>query len=266
MIRQGKRNVLGILVDAVDYEVVVHDVIDAAQTRKALAVTALAVHGVITGVLDAEQKYRLNQFDLILPDGQPVRWALNWLYRAGLRDRVYGPDLTFMLCRAAQEKNLPVYFYGSTQEILDSLKRRLLEGFPDLQICGMTPSKFRRTSQSEKREVVATIKESGAALAFVGLGCPRQEVWAYEYNRELSIPVISVGAAFAFHAGILAQAPPWMQKRGLEWLFRLACEPRRLWRRYLLLNPLYLSLLVMQSSGMDFATTGIPPTQDLLYG
>ena len=110
------------------------------------------------------------------------------------------------------------------------------------------------------------IRSSGAALAFVGLGCPRQEVWAYEYNQELSIPVVSVGAAFAFHAGVMAQAPRWMQQRGLEWLFRLSCEPRRLWRRYLLLNPLYLSLLLLQAIGLTFTTAGLPPSRELLYG
>jgi N-acetylglucosaminyldiphosphoundecaprenol N-acetyl-beta-D-mannosaminyltransferase len=266
MIRLGKKNVLGVLVDAVDYEAAIHDIMEAAYQRRALAVSALAVHGLITGVLDPEQKYRLNSFDLILADGQPVRWALNWLYGSGLPERVYGPDLTIKVCGEAARLSMPVYFYGSTQEILNSLKRRLTADFPNLQICGMAPSKFRSTSECEKREVVCGIKRSGAALAFVGLGCPRQEVWTYEYAQELSIPVVSVGAAFAFHAGAMRQAPRWMQRRGLEWLFRLGCEPRRLWRRYLLLNPLYLFLLLLQSTGFKFATTGLPPSRELLYG
>ena len=266
MISLGKKNVLGVLVDAVDYEAAIQSIVEAARQRAALAVSALAVHGIITGVLDSEQKYRLNSFDVLVPDGQPVRWALNWLYGTKLSERVYGPDLTLKVCQEAASHGLPVYFYGSTQEILTALERYLKTKFPSLQICGMTPSKFRCTSESEKSEIVSRIKESGAAIAFVGLGCPRQEVFAYEYNKELSIPIVSVGAAFAFHAGVMPQAPRWMQQRGLEWLFRLSCEPRRLWRRYLLLNPLYLFLLLLQATGFEFATTGLPPSREMLCG
>jgi len=266
MIHLGKKNVIGVLVDAVDYDASISEIINAAHQKEALDVSALAVHGVLTGVLDSEQKYRLNSFDLLVPDGQPVRWALNWLYGTRLSDRVYGPDLTLKLCREAARQGLPVYFYGSTPEILTALERYLKVEFPDLQICGMSPSKFRRTSESEKCEIVSKIKGSGAAIAFVGLGCPRQEVWAYEYKKELSIPIVSVGAAFAFHAGAMPQAPQWMQRNGLEWVFRLSCEPRRLWRRYLLLNPLYLALLFLQVCGFEFATSGLPPSQELLFG
>src|SRR5882724_7845303 len=170
MIHLGKKNVIGVLVDAVDYDASISEIINAAHQKEALDVSALAVHGVLTGVLDSEQKYRLNSFDLLVPDGQPVRWALNWLYGTRLSDRVYGPDLTLKLCREAARQGLPVYFYGSTPEILTALERYLKVEFPDLQICGMSPSKFRRTSESEKCEIVSKIKGSGAAIAFVGLG------------------------------------------------------------------------------------------------
>jgi exopolysaccharide biosynthesis WecB/TagA/CpsF family protein len=266
MIQLGKKNVIGVLVDAVDYDASIRAVIEAAQRRQAMAVSALAVHGVLTGVLDSEQKYRLNSFDLLVPDGQPVRWALNWLHGTRLSDRVYGPDLTLKLCREAARLGLPVYFYGSTPEILSELQKRLKAEFPCLEICGMSPSKFRRTSEPEKLEIISDIKHSGAAIAFVGLGCPRQEVWAYEYRKELSIPIVSVGAAFAFHAGAMPQAPEWMQRKGLEWLFRLYHEPRRLWRRYLLLNPLYLTLLFLQACGYEFTTKGLPPAHEVLFG
>lgn len=266
MISLGKKNVLGVLVDAVDYDAAIQNIVEAARQRAALSVSALAVHGIITGVLDSEQKYRLNSFDLLVPDGQPVRWALNWLHSAKLSERVYGPDLTLKVCNEAARQGLPVYFYGSTQEILTAMGRYLKAEFPKLQICGMTPSKFRRTSESEKCEIISKIKKSGAAIAFVGLGCPRQEVWAYEYKEKLSIPIVSVGAAFAFHAGAMSQAPRWMQERGLEWLFRLLCEPRRLCRRYLLLNPLYLFLLLLQAIGFEFRTAGLAPSRELLFG
>src|SRR5690349_21776123 len=109
----GKRNVIGILMDAVDYKSAEDTIIEAAFQRRAMAVSALAVHGLMTGVFDPEQKFRLNQFDLLAPDGQPVRWALNLLHRAGLKQRVYGPNLTLRLCERAAEEGLPVYFYGS---------------------------------------------------------------------------------------------------------------------------------------------------------
>jgi N-acetylglucosaminyldiphosphoundecaprenol N-acetyl-beta-D-mannosaminyltransferase len=266
MIDLGKKNVIGVLVDAVDYDAALYKIIEATRKKSGLAVSALAVHGIVTAVLDREQKYRLNNFDLIVPDGQPLRWALNWIHGTKLSDRVYGPDLTLKICEQAQSLGLGLYFYGSTPQILNALKSRLKADLPQLVICGMEPSRFRRTSESEKQEIIARIRASGAAIAFVGLGCPRQEVWAYEYNKELSIPVVSVGAAFSFHAGAMPQAPKWMQQRGLEWLFRLVCEPARLWRRYLLLSPLYFVLLLLQATGLKFATAGLPPTRELLHG
>src|SRR5437868_12616321 len=126
MIDRGKHNLLGILVDTVDYEAAVDRVLDAAREHRGAAISALAVHGVMTGVLDAVHRYRLNRFDLIVPDGQPVRWALNVLHSAGLRDRVYGPDLTLKVCERAAQKALPVFFYGSTRPILEAMRESLL--------------------------------------------------------------------------------------------------------------------------------------------
>jgi exopolysaccharide biosynthesis WecB/TagA/CpsF family protein len=131
----------------------------------------------------------------------------------------------------------------------------------------MQPSRFRRMSPVEKQATIELIQRSGAALVFVGLGCPRQEVWAYEYRDALAMPLVAVGAAFDFHAGLLPQAPPWMQRSGLEWLYRLLREPTRLWKRYALLNPAYLALLALQASGLKrFVASGSPPQQDLGYG
>ena len=243
---RDKRNVLGVLVNAVDRDAAVKEIVDAARARRGLSVSALAVHGVMTGVLDAEQRYRLNHLDLVVPDGQPVRWALNLLHASHLRERVYGPTLMLAVCAEAARQRLPVFLYGSRQEVLDSLSRRLEHRFPGLVIAGTRPSRFRALTPPEKTEVVAEIRESGAAITFVGLGCPRQEVWAYEYRDALAMPVLAVGAAFDFNAGLLAQAPPRLQRAGLEWAYRLAHEPGRLWRRYLLLNPAYLALLTLQ--------------------
>jgi N-acetylglucosaminyldiphosphoundecaprenol N-acetyl-beta-D-mannosaminyltransferase len=263
----GKRNVLGILMNVADYEGAVDFVVRAARERRSAAVSALAVHGLMTGVLNREQKFRLNHFDLLVPDGQPVRWVLNWLYCAGLRDRVYGPTLTLEICARAAGEGLPVYFYGSTTEVLVSLRRNLEARFPRLIIAGMEPSKFRRLNPDEKIELATRIRASGAAIAFVGLGCPRQEAFAYEFRDHLQMPILAVGAAFPFLAGIAPQAPHWMQDAGLEWFFRLLAEPRRLWRRYLLLNPAYVCLVAMQALKVwSFSTDGESPTHELLFG
>jgi len=268
MIDQGKHNLLGVRINAMDYEAAVERIGSAASAREPLAVSALAVHGVMTGVLDRQHRYRLNDLELVLPDGQPVRWALNWLGRVGLADRVYGPQLMLEVCRRAAERQIPIYLYGATAELLAALEENLLRQFPALPIAGKSPSKFRRLTDQERQETVATIRDSGAAITFVGLGCPRQEVWAYEFRRALSMPVIAIGAAFNFHAGTLPQAPPMMQRWGLEWLYRLVQEPGRLWKRYVLLNPLYLSLLSLQLCRLRrFDTNNTSqPTEEILYG
>jgi N-acetylglucosaminyldiphosphoundecaprenol N-acetyl-beta-D-mannosaminyltransferase len=267
MLDEGKKNVLGILINALDYEAAVNGILRAARERRGLAVSAVAVHGLMTGVLDPEQKFRLNHFDLLTPDGQPIRWVLNWLYRAGLSDRVYGPNLTLRVCARAAEESVAVYFYGSTPEILSELKKSLATQFPRLVIAGLEPSRFRPLTPEEKADLGTRICGSGASLVFVGLGCPRQEVFAFEWRDILQMPILAVGAAFPFLAGMIPQAPAWMQKAGLEWLFRLASEPKRLWRRYFFLNPAYIFLVLLQATGISrFSTQGQSPTAELLHG
>jgi exopolysaccharide biosynthesis WecB/TagA/CpsF family protein len=222
----------------------------------------------MTGVQDPEQRYRLNHLDLVTPDGQPVRWALNALHGTRLADRVYGPTLTLKVCERAAREGLPIYFYGSRTEVLEALTARLSARFPGLLIAGAQASRFRALSPEETREVDSRIRQSGARIAFVGLGCPRQEVWAYEHRDALSMPVLAVGAAFDFHAGLMPQAPLALQKVGLEWLFRLYYEPRRLWRRYVGLNPRYLTLLALQLCGVRAFNPedAIAPTIELRHG
>ncbi len=247
MLHLGKRNILGVQVSAIDYEAAVARIMAAAQNRERLTVSALAVHGVMTGVLDPAQQFRLNHLDLVVPDGQPVRWALKLLHGVRLPDRVYGPTLTQEVCEAAAARGLSVFFFGSRPPVLEALARNLQARVPGLRVAGIEPSRFRCLSDSEQLELAERIRHSGASIVFVGLGCPRQEVWVYELGHLLSLPLIAVGAAFDFHAGMLPQAPPRMQRAGLEWLYRLACEPRRLWRRYVYLNPLYVGLVLMQA-------------------
>lgn len=267
MIDEGKRNVLGVGISAIDYEAAVDSIFAAAHASRTLKVTALAVHGVMTGVLNPEHRWRLNRFDIVTPDGQPVRWALNLLHGTRLRERVYGPELMARVCKRAARENVPVFLFGSRADVLKGLRRRLKELAPGLTIAGARASLFRATTAAEKQEIENEIRASGAKIVFVGLGCPRQEVWAHEYAGALGCPTLTVGAAFDFHAGILSQAPVALQNVGLEWLYRLVREPRRLWRRYLLLNPAFLTLFAFQAMGLvSFTDNGSPPTEAMNYG
>ncbi len=268
MIDRGKHNLLGVMVNAVDYEAAVDKIATAATEHRPLAVSALAVHGLMTGATDDVHRHRLNQFDLIVPDGQPVRWALNRIHHTALEDRVYGPTLMLKTCERAAQDKIPIFLLGADQPMLDRLTKALIAKFPNLIIAGTRPSKFRRIDETEKQELIDEIRDSGAQILFVGLGCPRQEIFVYEFVQPLRMPMLAVGAAYAFHAGVLPQAPKWMQDRGLEWLFRLTKEPRRLWRRYVILNPLYVALVLLQwlKIRIPDANATTAPTTECLYG
>jgi len=246
-------NLLGINVSRVDYDSAVAHIIDAAKLRLSYGVTAMAVHGVMEAHRDSAFAAELNRFQMITPDGQPVRWALNLLGARELKDRVYGPTLTLKVCESAAKAKLPIFLYGSTETVLENLSRNLLVKFPGLQIAGMQSDRFRDATPEEDEADIRTINESGARIVFVGRGCPRQEKWVAAHLGKVDAVMIAVGAAFDFHAGTLPQAPAIMQDYGLEWLFRLAQEPSRLWRRYLILNPLFVFNLSRQLTRERFS-------------
>lgn len=245
-----KHDVLGVEVNAIDYREAVDRILAAARAEERLTVSALAVHGVMTGVNDPEHRARLNRLDVLTPDGQPVRWALRLLHGVRLADRVYGPTLTLHVCERAAREGVPVFFYGSRTEVLDELRTRLVQRFPGLIVAGTEASKFRTIDADEKRDVARRIRASGARIVFVGLGCPRQEVFAYEFGDLLALPLLAVGAAFDYHAGLLEEPPAWVQRSGLQWAFRLAQEPARLWRRYVVTNTQFVTLLALQRLGL----------------
>jgi N-acetylglucosaminyldiphosphoundecaprenol N-acetyl-beta-D-mannosaminyltransferase len=238
--------VAGVLVSRTTYADATASIIGAACEGVPLVAAATSVHGLAMGAIDPEFGAILNSFELITPDGQPIRWALNALHGAGLAERVYGPTLTRCLCEAAAQAGVSVYFYGSRPDVLERLVRRLSITVPGLRIAGYQSPPFRPLTAAEDAEETERIIASGAQLVFVGLGCPRQERWAFEHRVRLGRPLVCVGAAFDFHAGTLRQAPAWMQSRGLEWLFRLVMEPRRLWRRYTKHIPIFVVLVSHQ--------------------
>ena len=233
-------NVLGVKVSRVDYSAAVDLVIAAAVEQRSFGVTALAVHGLMEAYRDRAFAGTLRRLDLITPDGQPVRWAMNLLGARELKERVYGPTLTLRVCERAAAKGLPIFLYGSTQTVLDRLSQNLTARFPRLIIAGLKADRFRDATTEEDHDDIRLIAESGARIVLVGRGCPRQEKWVAGHLGKVMAPMMAVGAAFDFHAGTVPQAPRLLQDYGLEWLFRLAHEPKRLWRRYLILNPLFV--------------------------
>lgn len=246
MIDSGAGNVLGVRVHALDYEFTVASIIASAKAGRRSTVSALAVHGVMTGVLDRTHRHRLNHLDLVTPDGEPVRWSLALLNGKRIPDTVRGPKLTAMLCEEAARQGVSVYFYGSTRSTLDKMLANLLEKYPSLIVAGSEPSRFRKLTEAEQIEAAGRIRDSKAGILFVGLGCPRQEVFAYEMGSLLSMPILAVGAAFDYHAGLLKDSPAYLRRLGLMWLHRFLQEPRRLWRRYLVTNPLFVALFLAQ--------------------
>lgn len=241
-----KREVVGVPISVTTYDEVIACVMIAALERRPMTVTALAVHGVVEAATDASLLEQIRAFDIVTPDGQPVRFALNALYNAGLGDRVYGPTLSLKLCKEAAKLGIGVYFYGSTRDTVERLAANMADRFPGLRVVGAEPSLFRPLKSEESLALAKRIVEQDAGIVFVGLGCPRQERFAADHRDLISAPQICVGAAFDFHAGTKRQAPDWMQRYALEWLFRLAQEPRRLSRRYLTTNTFFVWRFLLQ--------------------
>ncbi|MBV9359466.1 MAG: WecB/TagA/CpsF family glycosyltransferase [Chloroflexi bacterium] len=239
----ARASVAGIEVSLTTYASATRNIVQAAQAGRSALVAATSVHGVTQGAIEPGFRRVLNDFDILTPDGQPVRWALNLLHGAALNERVYGPTLMLRVCEAAAARGLPIYLYGGRPDVLDRLVVRLRERMPALRIAGSCAPPFRALSADEDAAEVADILERGSRIVFVALGCPRQERWAHAHRDRLPMPLVCVGAAFDFHAGALRQAPAWMQAHGLEWLFRLLMEPRRLFGRYATAIPLYLVLI-----------------------
>jgi N-acetylglucosaminyldiphosphoundecaprenol N-acetyl-beta-D-mannosaminyltransferase len=248
-----KRNVLNIGVSTTSYSEVA-DVCRAWVARRrsgmggAIAhyLCFLSVHGIITARDDEGVGAILNAADIVAPDGMPVVWALRSFGSAG-QERVYGPTAMLGLCEDAARQGHRVFLYGGTEDSLRDLCRRLATRFPDLQIAGAYSPPFRPLTEDEDRWVVQRILQADTDIVFVGISTPKQERWMFAHRERLpGVILAGVGAAFDFHAGKVRQAPPWMQKHGLEWLFRLMAEPRRLWQRYLVVTPRFLPLWALQ--------------------
>lgn len=224
-----------------------HCIVTAAQSRTRAVVSAFSVHALMEAASSDELCSLVNQFDMIVPDGQPVRWALNWQHGTRLSSNVRGADLMWQLCEDAAHNGLTIYLYGGTKSTLTALVARLRSAMPALVIAGAESPPFRPLSSQEDAELIARVNSSGAHLMFIGLGAPKQDYFVAAHSGRIHAVQLCVGAAFDFHAGCKREAPRWMQRRGLEWVFRLFQEPRRLWRRYLVTNTFFIGRLAAQA-------------------
>lgn len=234
----------GIHYSATDYQEATRAITEKAMENFSYGVSALAVHGLITAYSDSNLRSLVNKIDLVVPDGQPIRWALNSFYDTKLVDRVYGPTLTLKVLESANQLNLKVFLFGSTQNTCSRFSKFINDNYPNVQLAGIHIDRFREATFEEDAYDIQRINDSGAHIVLVGRGCPRQEIWVANHLGKVNAVMMAVGAAFDFHAGTVKQAPKWMQNAGLEWLFRLIQEPRRLWKRYLVTNSLFIYLFL----------------------
>jgi exopolysaccharide biosynthesis WecB/TagA/CpsF family protein len=244
-----KFNLFGVRVSATSCDEAEEAVIAAAKQRLPAVVSHHDVRALIDASRDRGLREAANSFEIVAPDGQPVRWALNACHHAGLGHPVTGSALMLRLCQRAAQEGLSIYLYGSTPQVSDALRRELIRKCPGLNVAGTDCPPFRPLSPEEDDEAVRRINESGASIVFLGLGYPKQDRFAFAHRHSIRAVQMCVGAAFDFLSGQKRRAPCWMQRRGLEWLFRLFQEPRRLGRRYLINNTLFLGKLTAARLG-----------------
>jgi N-acetylglucosaminyldiphosphoundecaprenol N-acetyl-beta-D-mannosaminyltransferase len=241
-------NVLGVGVSAINMAQALETIEGWISRGDRRYVCVSGVHGIMESQADPVLRDIHNSAGLVTPDGMPLVW-LSRMYGHEHVERVYGPDLMLALCARSESRGYRHFLYGGAGGVPVLLTARLRQRFPRLNIVGSYSPPFRPLSEEEDAEVVRMMNESGADIVWVGLSTPKQERWMREHVGRLDAAVlIGVGAAFDFHAGVKKQAPRWMQRNGLEWLFRLGSEPRRLWKRYLVNNPRFIYGVLLQAT------------------
>jgi N-acetylglucosaminyldiphosphoundecaprenol N-acetyl-beta-D-mannosaminyltransferase len=244
-----RANILGIGVSAINMAAAVRHIEGWISSQETHYVCVSGVHGVMESWRDDDLRQIHNAAGLVTPDGMPLVW-LSRIMGFNQVERVYGPDLMLALCECSSVKGYTQFFYGGAAGVADTLASRLQSRFLGLRIAGIYSPPFRALNPAEDAAVVEQINAAKPDIVWVGLSTPKQERWMAGHRARLKAPVlIGVGAAFDFLGGFKRQAPRWMQKAGLEWLFRLASEPRRLGRRYLANNPAFLWLILLQLFG-----------------
>ncbi|MBX4895203.1 WecB/TagA/CpsF family glycosyltransferase [Rhizobium bangladeshense] len=254
-------NVLGVRISAVNLKSATGFIQKAMEEGRREYVCVRDAHGVVRCQDDPELRSIHNRAFLVTPDGMPLVWALKHAGHSE-SDRVYGPDLMLSVFEAGTSKGIRHFLYGATPETLQHLQARLLAKFPEAEIAGSYAPPFHKLSPQEEADIADRLNRSGADIIWVGLSSPKQELWMARMRDRLDASMlIGVGAAFDFHAGLKRQAPRFIQRSGFEWAFRLLCEPRRLWRRYALVVPAFISLTAFQRLGLrNF------PIEDEVFG
>ena len=241
------RQILGVDIALTDYEGELAAIDELIATGGRGYFCHAAVGSVMNARRDPAVRAALSDATMTVPDGKPIVWALRSLGEE-ISERVYGPDLMLKACERSLQTGASHFLYGGRDEAATrALEESLGERFPELQIAGSWTPPFRELTEEDRREVAERIDGSGADIVWVGIGSPRQELWMQRMRPQLRAPVlVGVGAAFDFHAGLVSQAPKWMGDRGLEWLYRLSREPRRLAPRYLRDNPAFVAAFARQ--------------------
>lgn len=237
--------VLSALIDVVGWDEALGRIADWARRNESRYICICNVHSVVTAQDNRAFLEVVNGADMATPDGAPIAWSLRASGHQG-QERINGPDLMWKQLEQAEALGLVVSFYGSSQATLDLLRMRMLAEFPGLKVGVMISPPYGETSKEVAQGHIDAIHAAGTQILYVGLGCPKQEFWMARHRGRVQAVMLGVGAAFDYHAGTVKRAPLWMQAAGLEWLHRLATEPRRLWRRYLSTNSRFIWLMACQ--------------------
>jgi len=241
----SKVRVLSLFPNVTSLDGIIEKVEDIIKSRKGGYICFSTVHMVMEAYDNPEFAEKVNNADYIVTDGMPIVW-MQKLQGAKEASRIRANDLMIEICRYAEQKGLSVGFYGSKPSVLESILRRAEKNFPNLKIVYAFSPPFRNLSAEEDEEITKAINQANPDILFVGLGCPKQEKWMADHKNKLRAVMLGVGASFDFFAGNVRECPAWLGNLGLEWFFRFIQEPKRLWRRYLLLNPRFIVLAVLQ--------------------
>jgi bacterial polymer biosynthesis proteins, WecB/TagA/CpsF family len=247
--RKKLKRVVSLFPDVVNHDAAIKKIAELAAQKRGAYVCFSTVHMVMESFDDPEFAEKVNGADYIVTDGMPIVW-MQKLQGEREAERVRANDLMILLCGYAEKNGLSVGFYGGRQEVLDAILERAKRDFPKLKVAYAFSPPFRPLTAEEDAAVTAEINRAAPDILFMGLGCPKQENWMAAHSGKITPVMLGVGASFDFFAGNVKESPEWMGKLGLEWLYRLTQEPKRLWRRYLILNPRFIWLATLQLLGL----------------